>query len=48
VGEVLRRRGGRTDDMLDALSPLAYLSPYAVLLLALLALPAAVIPRGED
>lgn len=34
--------------MFDALTPLAYLSPYALLLLALLAMPAAVIPRGDD
>jgi hypothetical protein len=33
--------------MLDVLTPLAYLIPYALLLGALLALPAAVIP-GDD
>jgi hypothetical protein len=33
--------------MLDVLTPLAYLIPYALLLAALLALPAAVIP-GDD
>jgi len=34
--------------MLEPLMPLAYLTPYAVLLFALLAQPAAVIPGDED
>jgi len=34
--------------MLDALAPLAYLAPYAIVLLALLAQPAAVIPGDDD
>lgn len=34
--------------MFDALAPLAYLTPYALLLLALVAMPAAIIPRGKD
>lgn len=34
--------------MLDFLTPLAYLTPYALLLIALVALPAAVIPDGDD
>lgn len=34
--------------MLDMLTPLAYLTPYALLLVALVALPAAVIPGRDD
>jgi hypothetical protein len=34
--------------MLDALSPLAYLAPYALLALLLIAQPAAVIPGRDD
>jgi hypothetical protein len=40
--------GARTIDMLDVLTPLAYLTPYALLLAVLLAQPAAVIPGDED
>lgn len=34
--------------MLDVLTPLAYLVPYALLLIGLAALPAVVIPDGDD
>jgi hypothetical protein len=34
--------------MLDALTPLAYLIPYLLVLMAMLAQPAAVIPAGDD
>lgn len=34
--------------MFDALTPLAYLSPYLLVLVAILAQPAAVIPIDED
>jgi len=34
--------------MLDALMPLAFLTPYLMLLAAMLAQPAAVIPTGDD
>lgn len=34
--------------MLDLLTPLAYLTPYALLLFVLLAQPAAVIPADDD
>lgn len=34
--------------MLDALTPLAFLTPYLLLLAAMLAEPAAVIPADDD
>lgn len=34
--------------MFDALTPVISLTPYLLLLAALLAQPAAVIPRGDD
>jgi hypothetical protein len=40
--------GTRTDAMLDAFTALAYLSPYLLVLAALLAQPAAVIPTDDD
>jgi hypothetical protein len=34
--------------MFDALTPLAYLIPYLLVLIAMMAQPAAVIPVGDD
>jgi hypothetical protein len=34
--------------MLEALSPLAYLTPYFLAILVLMALPAVQVPRGDE